>query len=47
MQAGRNDAGNESIALDADGYVSVPQKTGVGLDIDWDGVVRVATAVLG
>jgi L-alanine-DL-glutamate epimerase-like enolase superfamily enzyme len=36
-----------AITLDADGYVSLPQKPGLGLDIDWDRMSGITTGVLG
>jgi len=36
----------DTITLDADGYVSVPQKPGLGLAVDWDRMNKLTTAVL-
>jgi len=36
-----------TIALDADGYVSLPTKPGLGLNIDWDRMNGITTAILG
>jgi len=36
----------DSIRLDADGYVDLPRKPGLGLEVDWDRMDKLATAVL-
>ncbi len=36
----------DTITLDADGYVSMPQKPGLGLDVDWNKMNKLTTAVL-
>ena len=40
-------ATEEAITLDADGYISLPQKPGIGLSINWDKMNEITTAVLG
>jgi L-alanine-DL-glutamate epimerase-like enolase superfamily enzyme len=37
---------HQTITLDEDGWVTIPQKPGLGLPIDWERLNKMTTAVL-